>query len=167
LYFDDTKEARVHLHSLSYYMNDLFNVEFNMNQPFPQAFEYLGSEISINKVEPGLPTKIEVSAEMTEDRIFESIDFEILGQNNTSAVSMGISSMEGVLVDRHGKRYDPYEFNYYAIQDVDELPRHYQTEILIEIHNDASDEEFIPSSLQIRGYQSTTYVDEVITFELK
>ncbi len=167
LYFDKPKEALVRLNSLSYYINDLFIVDVDMNQAFPQTFEYLGSEISIDKVELGLPTTIEVSTELTEGRKFESIDFEVLGQNKTSAMSSGISNMEGVLVDRAGKKYDPYEYNYFANMDLIDQPRHYQTKVLIEAYSEVSAEEIIPGSLQINGYQSTTYLDEVIHFDLK
>ncbi|MEH7223525.1 DUF4179 domain-containing protein [Bacillus sp. JJ1566] len=167
LYFDDPKEILVRLNSMSSYQNDFYNVGIDMNQPLPQTFEYLGSEISIDNVELGKPTRIELSAEMSEGRKFESIQFDILGQNESSAFSMGAMDIEGVMVERNGKIYNREEYDYFANLTKVEKPRHYITKIVIEVHNEVSDEEIIPEWLQITGYQSTTYLDEVINLELK
>ncbi|MEH7387141.1 DUF4179 domain-containing protein [Bacillus sp. JJ1521] len=167
LYFEDSKELNIHFSSFSYYVSDSYQVDIDINQPFPQTFEYLGSTISIDKVELGMPTKVEITAPMHEGRKFESIHFNILGRNNTSAMSMGITDIEGVLVDRNGKKYNMDEYNFYPNMDVNDKPRHYQTKILIEIHNEVSDEEIVPGWLQIQGYQGTTYLDEEINLKLK
>ncbi|MFS0823340.1 DUF4179 domain-containing protein [Bacillus sp. 1P02SD] len=167
LYFDDPKDVRVRLYSLSYYKNDLHKVKIDMNQPFPQTFEYLGSEISIDKIEIGKPTKIGLTAEISESRKFESFHFNILGQNESSAIPIGSMESEGVLVDRKGNIYNWDEYDYYAnINEIDK-PRHYQTKILFEVYNENSNEEVIPEWLQITGYQGTTYLDEVIKLEFK
>ncbi|MEH7237534.1 DUF4179 domain-containing protein [Bacillus sp. JJ1562] len=167
LYFDDPKEVNLHLSSMSYFQSDFYNVDIDMNQPFPQTFEYLGSKISIDKVELGTPTKIELTAEMVEGRKFESLHFGILGQNDSLAMSMGISNIEGILVDRNGKIYDWDEYDYYANIDMVNKPRHYDTKMFIEVLSEVTDEEMIPSQLEIHGYQGTTYLDEVIKLKLK
>ncbi|THE13672.1 DUF4179 domain-containing protein [Bacillus timonensis] len=166
LYFDDPKEVRVRLNSLSYYKNDLHKAKIDMNQSSPQTFEYLGSQISIDKIEIGKTTKIGLTAEINEERKFESIQFNILDQNE-SALPIVSMENEGVLVDRNGNIYNWDEYDYYAnINEVDK-PRHYQTKIVIEVDNEDSDEEIIPEWLQITGYQGTTYLDEEINLELK
>ncbi|MCC3357237.1 DUF4179 domain-containing protein [Bacillus sp. REN16] len=167
LYFENAKEFSIHFSSFSYYVSDSFQVDIDMTQPFPQTFEYLGSDISVDKVELGMPTKIEITAPMHEGRKFESIHFNIVSPNNTSAMSMGITDIQGVLVDRKGKIYNRDEYSFNANMDVIDRPRHYETKVLIEIHNDVSEEEIIPGWLQIQGYQGTTYLDEVINLEIK
>ncbi|MDR4886149.1 DUF4179 domain-containing protein [Fredinandcohnia sp. QZ13] len=162
LYFDNPKEVRIPLHSLSYYMNDFYNVDIDMNQPFPQTFEYLGSKISIDKVDLGIPTKIEITTEMSEERKFESIDFSVVNND-----AMGVTGIEGVLVDRKGNIFNREEYDYYANMDVIDKPRHYQTKMFIELQNEISAEEIIPGWLSVRGYQGTTYLDEVINLDLK
>lgn len=167
LYFDDPREINLHLSSMSYFQSDFYKVDIVMSQPFPQTFEYLGSEISIDKVDLGTPTKIEITAEMSEGRRFESLQFDILGVNNTPAMQSGIMDIEGVIVDRHGKIYEENEYNYFDNTDVIEQLRHYQTKMLLEFRSEVIDEEMIPSQLQIHGYQGTTYLDEVIKLQLK
>ncbi|WP_010281759.1 DUF4179 domain-containing protein [Bacillus timonensis] len=167
LYFEDPKEVSIQFGSISYYKNEFYKVDIDMNQPFPQSFDYLGNNISIDKIELGMPTKIELTTEMTENRQFESIMFDIVGENDETPVSMGIHDVEGVLVDRSGKMYKEDEYNYYTNMNQLERPRYYQTKIGIEVHSEITEEEIIPGWLQINGYQGTTYLDDEIDIKLQ
>lgn len=168
LYFEDPKEVKILLSSMSYFKSDFYKADIAMNQPFPQTFDYLGSEISIDKIELGTTTKIELTAEMSEGRKFESIHYEILGRNDGMPIPMvRMDDVEGVLVDRNGKIYNRDDYDFYANMDEIERPRHYQTKILIEVHNEVADEEIVPGWLQINGFQGTTYLDDEINIKLK
>ena len=167
LYFEKPKEVSLLLSSLYYTKNDAYKVEIDINKPFPQTFEYQGSDISIDKVELGEPTKIEITAEMNEGRKFESLHFEVLGQNNNSAMSMGMTDSDGVFVDLNGKIYNRDEYVQNAYMYVGDHPRYYQTKVLLEVYGESSTEESVPGWLQIHGYWGTTYLDDKVNIKLK
>jgi DNA-directed RNA polymerase specialized sigma24 family protein len=167
LYFEKPKEVSLQLSSLYYTENDYYKVEIDMNKPFPQTFDYQGSNISINKVELGEPTKIEITAEMKEGRRFESLRFDVLGRNNSSPMSIGMMDSDGVFVDRNGKIYNRDEYVQNAYMYGGEHPRHYQTEVLLEVYGGSSTEDYIPGWLQIQGYWGTTYLDDKVNIKLK
>lgn len=167
LYFEKPKEVSLQLSSLYYTKNDYYKVEIDMNKPFPQTFDYQGSNISIDKVELGKPTKIEITAEMNEGRKFESLHIDVLGRNNTSAMSIGMMDSDGVFVDRNGKIYKRDEYVQNGYMYGGEQPRHFQTKVLLEVHGEGTTEEIIPGWLQIHGYWGTTYLDEEVNIKLK
>jgi len=167
LYFEKPREVSLQLSSLYYTKNDDYKVEIDMNKPFPQTFDYQGSNISIDKVELGLPTKIEITVEMKEGRKFESLHFDVLGRNNTSAMSIGTMDSDGVFVDRSGKIYKRDEYVQNGYMYGEEQPRHFQTKVLLEVYGEGYTEEIIPGWLQIHGYWGTTYLDEEVNINLK
>lgn len=166
MYFEKPKEVDVLLNSLSYFTSDNYKVDIDMNKPFPQTFDYMGSNISIEKVILGQPTKIEMKMELNEGRKFESLSLEFLDQHELTPTSMGVMEIDGTFMDRNGKKLDLDEHTYYSLMQEQNIPRQYQTKMTIEVLNDNLLEEFIPSKLQIQGNQRTTYLDEVIKFHL-
>jgi DNA-directed RNA polymerase specialized sigma24 family protein len=164
LYFEKSKEVKIHFSSINYSIVD--NVSFNLNAKgkFPQTFEYLGNTISIDNITIGKPTKVVFIDAPPEERVYESLHFEIKTDKENEQLIMNYSSNDGVLIDRHGNTYDPNEYNYYNVKS--EPPRYYETKYDIELFEEISGEQVIPNKLQINGYRSTKYLDEVVDIRL-
>ncbi|WP_175989458.1 sigma-70 family RNA polymerase sigma factor [Bacillus sp. Marseille-Q1617] len=167
LYGENVKELDVQFGSMHLTVQDPKTIELDPDQGYPQTFEYLGSTISIDKVEVGFPTKVVISNHDLKDRQYESLQFRVTGEkeneNDTISMSMGMNS-EGVLVDKNGKEYDirkgPYRF-----EELDQ-PRYFHTIQTFEIFNDTSGEKVIPAKLEVEGYNTTKYLNEKVKIEL-
>ncbi len=157
------EEVNVKFGSIHLAVQDDKIIELDSTQPYPQTFDYLGSTISIDKVEVGSPTKVVISNHDLTDREYESLQFHVTGQEDYENISMGMDS-EGVLVDKYGKEYDPMELGY-PFEEI-EQPRYFQTVQSFELFNDTSGEEVIPKTLDIQGYTTTKYVDDMVKIEL-
>lgn len=157
------EEVNVKFGSIHLAVQDDKIIELDSTQPYPQTFDYLGSTISIDKVEVGSPTKVVISNHDLNDREYESLQFHVTGQEDYENISMGMDS-EGVLVDKYGKEYDPMELGY-PFEEI-EQPRYFQTVQSFELFNDTSGEEVIPKTLDIQGYTTTKYVDDMVKIEL-
>ncbi|WP_449540320.1 DUF4179 domain-containing protein [Ferdinandcohnia sp. Marseille-Q9671] len=161
LYFTKPNEIDIHLSSIDYSVQDNFTFQIDNKKDFPQTFEYLGSEISIDKVETGGPSKIEIAIEMSEDRKFEQLFVDLVDQN-MNPITAGMMNSDAVLMDRDGKTFNREEYNFFEHLDAKESPRYYQTKYVFEMHGDEN-----PGALTIQGYTSTTYLDEVVNIKIK
>ncbi|MGR3764500.1 DUF4179 domain-containing protein [Rossellomorea sp. NS-SX7] len=167
LYGENVKELDVRFGSMHLTVQDPKTIELDPDQKYPQTFEYLGSTISIDKVEVGFPTKVVISNHDLKDREYESLQFHVTGEkqneNDNISMSMGMNS-EGVLVDKNGKEYDiskgPYRF-----EELDQ-PRYFHTVQSFELFNDTSGDKVIPTKLVIEGYNTTKYLNEKVKIEL-
>jgi Domain of unknown function (DUF4179)/Sigma-70, region 4 len=157
------EEVNVKFGSIHLVVKDNKSIKLNTSKPYPQTFDYLGSTITIDKVEVGLPTKVVISNHDLEGRKYESLQFHVTGQQEYENISMGMGS-EGVLVDKNGKEYDPMLMGY-PFEEI-EQPRYFQTVQSFELFNDTSSEEVVPKTLDIQGYTTTKYVDEMVKIEL-
>jgi DNA-directed RNA polymerase specialized sigma24 family protein len=158
LYGEKPKEVIVQFQSANFTFEDNKSIGLDVTQPFPQTFEYAGSTISIDKIEVGQPTSIVISNH--ENREYESLHFNIIGENENEPISTQIDA-EGVLVDKNGVEYDlnSVPFDYEKI----EQPRHYITVQTISLDGN----KVIPKRLDIFGYNSVKYLDNVVKISLE
>ncbi|MFB6468186.1 sigma-70 family RNA polymerase sigma factor [Cytobacillus sp. Hz8] len=162
------KEVRIQLGSIYLTIEDPKTIKLDASQEYPQTFEYAGSAISIDKVEVGLPSNVVISNHEIENRAYESLQYQVIGEDennaNSTEMEMGIDS-EGVLVDKNGIQYDENEIPD-AYEEV-EQPRYFITVERIRLQNNNSGEKVIPKKLEIYGYNTTKYLDDVVKIPLK
>ncbi|MFZ3589131.1 DUF4179 domain-containing protein [Bacillus sp. DJP31] len=164
LYFEKSKEVNIHFSSINYFVEDHVSFNLNTEGTFPQTFEYVGSSITIEDLTIGTPTKVVFIHGPPEDRAYESLHFEFKTKNENEYVNMNYISNDGVLIDRDGTIYEASEYNIHIVKS--EPPRYYETKIESELVRDSSNEQVIPSKLQIYGYSTTNYIDEVVAIQL-
>ncbi|WP_242035093.1 sigma-70 family RNA polymerase sigma factor [Mesobacillus harenae] len=155
LFGENPIEINVQLASAHLTFDDPKTIELDASEEYPQTFEYAGSTISIDKVEVGNPTKVVISNHEIENRAYESFHFNIEGEDGYENISMQMDS-EGVLVDRSGKEYDMNEIP--VLYEELEQPRHFITVQRIGLQGN----NVIPKRLEIYGYNSMKYLDEVV-----
>jgi RNA polymerase sigma factor (sigma-70 family) len=161
LYGEKPKEVNVQLESVRLTFDDHKTIELDANQGYPQTFEYAGSTISIDKVEIGQPTKVEISNH--ENRSYESLNFHVVGEDESEIGPMEMNS-EGVLVDKNGVEYNLNEpISYEEI----EQPHHFITVLSTELHHNTPGEKVIPKRLEIFGYNVMKYLDEIVKISLE
>jgi hypothetical protein len=86
-----------------------------------------------------------------------------VGENENEINSVEMNS-EGVLMDKNGVEYDmnnPISYNEI------EQPRHFITVQTMELHSDNAGEKVIPKRLEIFGYNTTKYLDNVVKILLE
>jgi hypothetical protein len=164
LFGEKPKEFNAQFESAHLSFDDQKTIELGVSQEYPHTFEYLGSTISINKVEVGQPTKVVLSNYEIEDRTYESFQFEIRGEDEYEIYSMDMNA-EGVLVDKNGKEYDKNQtpISYEEL----EQPRYFYTVHNIGLHSNSGGENVIPKRLEIYGYSTTKYLDKVVRISLE
>jgi RNA polymerase sigma factor (sigma-70 family) len=157
---EEPKEISVQLESAYLTMEDDKSIELDVTQEYPQTFEYAGSTISIDKIEVGIPTTIVLSNYEVENRAYESLQINIVGEDESMAMSMSMET-EGVLIDKNGVTYDinTTPFSYEEI----EQPRHFETVQTIRL----DDTNMIPKRLDIYGYNTTKYLNDIVKISLE
>lgn len=163
LFGEKPKEVTIQLESVQVTFNDQKTIELDATQKYPQTFEYAGSIISIDKVEVGQPTKVVISDHKIENRAYETFHFQIMGEDENDINSMEMFS-EGVLIDKNGVEYDMNEP--VAYEEI-EQPRHFITVQSTELQSDTAGEKVIPNRLEIYGYNTTKYLNDVIKISLE
>ncbi|MEH7418681.1 DUF4179 domain-containing protein [Neobacillus drentensis] len=159
---EKTKEFNVKLGSVNLTYEDQKNIDLDASHQYPQTFEYAGSTVSIDKVEVGQPTNVVISNHEIENRAFESLQFRIVDQLGKVASSMEMLS-DGVLVDKNGMEYDQdTPVRYEEI----EQPRYFFTVLNLKLENESAGEKVIPKRLEILGYNTTKYLDDVVKMTL-
>ncbi|WP_456273505.1 DUF4179 domain-containing protein [Bacillus sp. AK031] len=159
VYFEKPKELALHFGAIQLFVEDQKEVDIDLTKGFPQAFEYAGSEISIDRVTIGDPTKVEITTEYTKGRAYENLHMQVITDSDYEMHSIG-GMGDGVVVDREGKEYKMGEYPHQF--DMNDQPRYFQTKENFELVNDYSDEEVIPKGVKIHGYNTTVYSDEVV-----
>ncbi|MBO0959327.1 DUF4179 domain-containing protein [Neobacillus sp. MM2021_6] len=164
LFGEKPKEVNVQSGSLHLTVEDQKTIELDATQEYPQTFEYAGSIISIDKVEVGLPTNVVISNYETKHRAYESLQFQIVGEDENEASFFEMNS-EGVIVDKNGMEYDmnnipvPYE-------EIDQ-PRYFVTVQSIKFDGNNDGEKVIPKRLEIFGYSEMKYLDDAVNIQLE
>ncbi|WHY79427.1 sigma-70 family RNA polymerase sigma factor [Neobacillus sp. WH10] len=158
------KEVKVQFESVYLTFEDNKTIELDTTQEYPQTFEYAGSTISIDKLEVGQPTIIVISNHDIENRAYEVLNLNIVGKDGNEPNSIEMNS-EGVIVDKNGVEYDMNElpFSYEEI----EQPRHFDTIQSIRIDGNNTGEKLIPKRLEIYGYNTTKYLDDIVKVSLE
>jgi hypothetical protein len=153
------KEVSVKLEFANLTYEEDKSIELDASQVYPQTFEYAGSTISIDKVEVGVPTTIVISNHEVENREYESLHINIVGEDESTPTNMSMET-EGVIVDRNGVKYDmntPYSYEEIV------QPRHFETVQIIRLDGN----NVIPKRLDIYGYNSTKYLNDVVKMSLE
>ncbi|NHM31690.1 DUF4179 domain-containing protein [Neobacillus terrae] len=152
------KEVIVQLESAILTVEDRKTIELDASHKYPQTFEYAGSTISIDKYETGQPTRIVISNHEIKNRAYESLQFDIMGEDTMEIVN------DGVLVDKNGKEYNPNEIIGYEQKD---HPRYFDTVQKIELNSNSAEENVTPKMLEIHGYNTTKYLDDIVKISLE
>lgn len=157
LFAKDAEEVAVQFKSAYFSTDDKKSIALDGNQPFPRTFEYAGSTITIDKIEPAT---IVISNHEIQNREYESLHLNIIGENEGESISTEISS-KSVLVDKNGVEYDLEKepIDYEKIQQ----PRHFITEQNITLEGTKNN----PKTLEIYGYSSLKYLDNVVKISLE
>ncbi|MEH7332328.1 sigma-70 family RNA polymerase sigma factor [Neobacillus drentensis] len=161
---EKSKEVNVQFGSMSLSVEDPKTIELDVAKEYPQTFEYAGSTISIDKLELGQPAIIVISNHELKNRAYEGLNFNIVSEDENEPSSMEIIS-EGVLVDKNGIEYDMNEipFPYEEI----EQPRHFITVQSIRLDGNDAGEKVVPKRMEIYGYNTTKYLDDVVKISLE
>ncbi|MEL3971887.1 DUF4179 domain-containing protein [Rossellomorea oryzaecorticis] len=162
-YGENLKGLSVRFGAIQMSVQEPKSIKLDASKAYPQTFEYLGSTISIDKVEIGFPTEIRISNRDLKNRKYDSLQFHVTGENEYDQMSMGMGS-EGVVIDKHGNEYNPQEL-YFPFEEI-EQPRFLQTVQSFELRNNETGEKVIPETLEIQGYNTTKYVDDTVKLEL-
>ncbi|MBE4908495.1 DUF4179 domain-containing protein [Bacillus luteolus] len=162
-YFEKPKEIKVQFSSILSFIEDRVTFDLNKESTSPQTIEYLGNTISINNIIDGERKRVEFIDAQVEGREYESLHFEFKTEND-EPLNMNYHSSDGVLIDRNGKTYDQTEYNYFMSNT--EPPRYFQTKIDVELFEQGSNEGVFPDKLQIHGYSTINYIDDVVEISL-
>lgn len=157
------KEVKVKFGTAQLRIEELKTIMLDTSVEYPQTFEYAGSTITIEKVELGQPAEVVFSNREIKNRIYERLNFSVFGEDQNSSNNTEMSS-EGVLVDKYGEEYSSYEapFLYEEI----EKPRYFETVDTVRLYHDHSEEKVIPHRLEIYGYTTTKYLDDMLKITL-
>ncbi|WP_144554503.1 sigma-70 family RNA polymerase sigma factor [Bacillus sp. X1(2014)] len=158
------KEVNVQLGSINLTFQDPKTIELDATKQYPQTFEYAGSTISIDKLEVGQPSIIVISDHEIKNRAYEALNFNIVGEDENESVSMEMNT-DGVLVDKNGMEYDTDKMTV-PFEEI-ERPRYFVTVQTMKIDGNGAGEKVIPKRLQIFGYSSTKFLDDVVKISFK
>jgi DNA-directed RNA polymerase specialized sigma24 family protein len=160
LYGEKPKEVSVQFKSAYFTLEDDKSIELDVTQEYPQTFEYAGSTISIDKVEVGQPTTVVLSDHKIKNRAYETFHVNIVGENENEPISVEMDT-EGVLVDRNGVEYDT-NAGHFDFEKI-EQPRHFITVQTFRLDG----KKVIPKRIDIFGYNTTKYLDDVVKISLE
>ncbi|MCH6265122.1 DUF4179 domain-containing protein [Neobacillus citreus] len=163
LFGEKPKKISVQFKSVLLTFEDHKTIELDAAKEYPQTFEYAGSTISIDQVEVGQPTNVIISNHEIKNRAYESLNFNIVGEDENEISSMEMDS-EGVLVDKDGVEYDMSKIHI-PYEEI-EQPRNFFTVQRIRLHSNNADDKVIPKRLEIYGYSTTKYLDDVVKISL-
>ncbi|MEI5905566.1 DUF4179 domain-containing protein [Bacillus spongiae] len=164
LYFDKLHELNVHFFSMQSSTDHFKSFEIDVSEGFPQSFQYLGNNISIERITVGNPTEIIITEEFSESRTYDQLDFEITPENEKNNFRTELSNWEYSYYDKNGNKYEEDEITY----DFDTFfkLRFIPTRHEINYTYDNSDESFIPKKLKINRYIQTKYLDDVVNISI-
>ncbi|MBU8878163.1 DUF4179 domain-containing protein [Bacillus sp. FJAT-29790] len=164
LFGEKPKGVNVQFESVHLMIWDQNTIILDVAGEYPRTFEYAGTTISIDKVEVGDPTTIVISNHEIKNRPYESIEFHIVGEDENEVSGWEMSS-EGVLVDKNGDEFDMNEIPI-AYDEIDQ-PRYFTTVQDIKVHSNNAGEGVIPKRLEIDGYRTKKYLDDVVKIPLE
>ena len=155
----EANEMSIHFGSVHLSVTDSLTIPLDTIQEYPYTFEYADSTISIDNVQSKDATEITLSNYETENRSFDSLQYNVATENDAEITSMEMDG-EGVIVDKNGKEYDihnptiPYE----------ELvhPRHIRTVERTKYYGN----NVKPTAIELYGYDSTKYLDDVVKVKI-
>jgi hypothetical protein len=162
LYFEKPTDIRVHIGSASFSITEKADFALDVSKAFPQTFEYLGNTISINHMEVGERTIIEMTEELNPERTYEMLDYHFYDKDDRGSLS---ASVDGYYIDKKGKKYKASE-NFYRLNEL-ENPRFFSTEHQIELSRDDQEGDYVPIKLAIEGYRTTLIYNKAVDISLE
>lgn len=173
MYFDLPDKIKIKVEGYEVTVKKYGKIDIDLNKPFPQNFEYLGSPITIDRIELTEKTARILMTDHMENREYTRIEFELNIVNN-NFTKTGIHT-DGYYMDAKGKKVNIGDYENYMGNK--EKMKFYITsyDILIENHDFAEEIiskinegtlEIIPYRIQIRGYPETRLVKSEITVKL-
>lgn len=165
LYGEEPKKVNVQFGFINIAVEDQKTIELDASREYPQTFEYAGSTISIDKLEVGQPTVIVISNHEIENRAYEALNFNIVVDDENGLSSMEMNS-EVVIVDKNGKEYDMNEVTPVLYEEI-EQPHYFATVQSVRLEGNKAEEKVIPKSLEIYGYNTTKYLDDVVEISVE
>ncbi len=160
VFIEKPKQVDIQLGSAYLSVNDNKIIELDSTRGFPQTFEYVGSTISIDKLEVGQSTEFVMSNYEIENRAYEMFYVNIIRKDEKIPVLINMNS-EGVFVDKKGVKYDINEPNF-SFEKI-EQPRYFNTVQSVEFHGN----DVLPEKLEIFKYSTTKYLDDVVKIFLE
>lgn len=160
LFGEKPKEINVQLKSIQLSYEDKRTIELDVTPERPQTFEYAGSTISIDMQEDEQSTEFVVSNHEVENRAYEWLQFNFVKEDG-EVPSITDMNSEVVIVDKNGVQYDMYQtpFSHEEI----EQPRYFNTLESARFQG----ENMIPKKLEIYGYRTSKYLDDVVKISLE
>ncbi|MBX9972587.1 DUF4179 domain-containing protein [Cytobacillus firmus] len=159
LFETETNEVKVQFASVYLSIEDYKTIKLDASKEYPQTFEYAGSTISIDKVEIGQPTTVIFSNHEIKNRAYESLHYFIETEQDEDNSMEG--DYEGVIIDKNGKEYDMNKITPKIYEEM-EQPRHFFTVQTVKLPGN----KVIPKRLDITGYNTTKYLDDVVKISL-
>lgn len=159
LFEKETNEVKVQFGSVYLSIEDHKTITLDASKEYPQTFKYAGSTISIDKVEIGQPSTVIFSNHEIKNREYESLHYSIETEQGENSME---GDYEGVIVDKNGKEYDMNKITPKIYEEM-EQPRHFFTFQSVKLPGN----KVIPKSLDITGYNTTKYLDDVVEVETK
>ncbi|WP_170169140.1 DUF4179 domain-containing protein [Mesobacillus subterraneus] len=156
LFGEKPKEVKVRFESAYFTFEDDKVIELDVNQEYPQTFEYAGSTISIDKIEVGRTTSFVISNHDVQNRGYESLHLNLIGENEQDIQEMQMYG-KSIIVDKNGVEYDTEKIGPLDFEKI-EQPRHFLIDQTIKLSGDNP----IPKKLIISGYNTMKYLDQEV-----
>ncbi|WP_108669226.1 sigma-70 family RNA polymerase sigma factor [Peribacillus acanthi] len=163
LFGEKPKEINLQFKSVHLSYEDQNTIDLDASKKYPHSFKYAGTTISIDKVEVGKPTQVVISNHEIENRPYDTLQFRIVSEDESESISMEMNN-EGVLVDKKGIKYDINKSPF--VYEEIEQPRYLFTVQNIRLHSNNGGEKVVPKRLEIYGYNTTKYLDDVVKIKL-
>ncbi|MCH1626861.1 DUF4179 domain-containing protein [Ferdinandcohnia quinoae] len=162
LYFEKPKQVKIHVGTLSYSVEVNKEIPIDINKELPQIFEFMDNQISINKIDIGNPTIIEMTEELPQNRKYEMLHLQFDTDNGNGSSS----NVNGYFIDKAGEKYKVEDYMF-RLNELDQ-PRFFSTEHHISLGEAGpmNGDKVIPTKLVIEGYTTTIFTDEVIKINL-
>ncbi|KAA0966923.1 DUF4179 domain-containing protein [Sporosarcina sp. ANT_H38] len=161
LYGEKPTDIRVHIGSASFSVNEQAQFPIDTSKAFPQTFEYLGNEISIEKIEIGKQTKVVMTEELPSERAYEMLNYRFHDKDGRGSSN---ARVDGYYIDKEDNKYKASE-NFYRFHDL-KNPIFFSTEHHVELSREDNKENFVPAWIEIEGYSETSFYDEIIEISL-
>lgn len=163
MYYQDLKSFEVHFGKMTKHIADQVKVDFDYKE-LPFTFEYLGEQITIERVDVNdEQTEIVITEKVNKDRSYNALYLDLDYYRFSGQTSFEIQSqVEGVWVDREGKVY-------HHLDGEESLTnyRYFSTEQTINVKAVDGNEQFIPTFVFVDSYSKETLLDDVIHIKIK
>lgn len=172
MYLDNPEEIEIFIEKYQVDIIKYADYDIDMNKPFPQVFEYFGSEVSIDSIDVGdKETELALSYAFHEKQ-YESFDMEFRVKGHPLAYSASTGIFESYTLDKSGRKI--------ALSNINEpmeniQPKTYITKQQITLQDAPGIEKtppeyhkgpLVPEELTIKGYHETRYVNKSFAVKL-